>query len=125
MNTLKYTKDHEWLLLEDDDTAVIGITDYAQEQLGEMVFVELPDVGRDISQGEEAAVVESVKAAGDVKAPVSGIVVEVNEALADEPGKVNEDPLGDGWFFKLKISDPKELDKLLDESDYNSLLEAL
>ena len=125
MNTLKYTKDHEWLLLEDDDTVVIGITDYAQEQLGEMVFVELPDVGRDVSQGEEAAVVESVKAAGDVKAPVSGTVVEVNDALVDEPGKVNEDPLGEGWFFKLKISDPKELDKLLDESDYNSLLEAL
>ncbi len=120
----KYTNDHEWVR-QDGDLVVVGITDYAQQQLGEVVFVELPDVGRAVTAGEEAAVVESVKAAGEVKAPVAGEVVEVNEDLADAPEKVNDDPMGDGWFYKLKPEDSSQLASLLDEGAYNSLLESL
>lgn len=120
----RYTNDHEWVR-EDGDMLVVGITDYAQEQLGEVVFVELPDVGRKVSVGEDAAVVESVKAAGEVKAPVAGEVTAVNEALADAPEKVNDDPLGDGWFYKLKPDDGSQLESLLDEVAYNALLETL
>lgn len=123
MSELKFTEDHEWVGIEDDDTVLVGITDFAQDQLGELVYVELPEVGQELSKGQGAAVIESVKAAGDVKAPVSGTVVEVNETLTDEPGLVNEDPTGDGWFIKLKITDPTELDTLLDESAYNALVE--
>jgi glycine cleavage system H protein len=109
----------------DDGIGVIGITDYAQDQLGELVYVELPAVDTELSGGGDAVVIESVKAAGEVKAPVSGIVVEVNEALADEPEKVNNDPMGDGWFIKLKISDTGELDDLMDEDAYKQYTDDL
>jgi glycine cleavage system H protein len=122
--SMKYTDDHEWARQE-DDLVVVGITDFAQQQLGEVVFVELPDIDREVDQGEETAVVESVKAAGEVKSPVAGTVVEVNEALADNPEKVNEAPTGEGWFYKLRPSDPSQLEALLDESGYQSLIESL
>ena len=121
---MKYTDDHEWARQE-DDLVVVGITDFAQQQLGEVVFVELPDIDREVSQGEETAVVESVKAAGEVKSPVAGTVVEVNEALADNPEKVNEAPTGEGWFYKVRPSDPSQLEALLDESSYQNLIESL
>ena len=112
------TDDHEWIRLDSDGTGTVGITHYAQEQLGDIVFVELPEVGRKLKRGEDAAVIESVKAAAECKAPVSGTVTEVNTALADEPGKVNQDPTGAGWFFKLKPDDPAELESLMDETTY-------
>ena len=121
---MKYTDDHEWARQE-DDLVVVGITDFAQQQLGEVVFVELPDIDREVGQGEETAVVESVKAAGEVKSPVAGTVVEVNEALADNPEKVNEAPTGEGWFYKVRPSDPSQLEALLDESSYQNLIESL
>ena len=117
MSALRYTKDHEWVRVE-GDLAVVGITDYAQSQLGDVVYVELPEIGRRVEQGEEAAVVESVKAASEVYAPVSGEVVEVNEALAADPARVNADPIGEGWFIKLRLDDPKQLDTLMDEEAY-------
>ena len=122
MSTLRFTKDHEWVRL-DGDLAVIGITDYAQSQLGDVVYVELPEIGRRVGQGNEAAVVESVKAASEVYAPVSGEVAEVNEALAADPAMVNADPMGDGWFLKLRLDHPKELDGLMDEEAYKRLVE--
>ncbi|QPC42121.1 glycine cleavage system protein GcvH [Kaustia mangrovi] len=122
MSTLRYTKDHEWIRL-DGETATIGITNYAQEQLGDVVFVELPEVGKEVAAGDEAAVVESVKAASEVYAPVAGEVVEVNEALTDAPDKVNEDPQGDGWFVKIKLADKSALDGLMDEDAYKAFLE--
>ena len=122
--SMKYTDEHEWARQE-DDLVVVGITDFAQQQLGEVVFVELPDIDREVDQGEETAVVESVKAAGEVKSPVAGTVVEVNEALADNPEKVNEAPTGEGWFYKLRPSEPSQLEALLDESGYQSLVESL
>ena len=112
------TEDHEWIRLESDGTATVGITQYAQQQLGDIVYVELPAVGRKLARGEEAAVIESVKAATECDAPVSGTVLEVNAALADEPGKVNHEPTGSGWFFKLKPDDPKEIESLMDEATY-------
>jgi glycine cleavage system H protein len=124
MSTVKYTKDHEWVRIE-GDVAVIGITDYAQTQLGDVVYVELPELGRKVEQGKEAAVVESVKAASEVYAPISGEVVAVNDLLAGEPGKVNLDPMGEGWFLKLRIADPKELDALMDEKAYGGFVEGL
>ena len=120
----KYTQDHEWISV-DGDTATVGITDYAQEQLGEVVFVELPDVGNEVGQGDESAVIESVKAAGELKSPASGAVKEINELLNDEPGKVNEDPQGDGWFFKITITNATELDDLMDDSAYQAYVESL
>ena len=120
----KYTEDHEWVSVE-GDIATVGITDYAQEQLGEVVFVEMPDSDREVEQREESAVIESVKAAGELKSPVSGTVVEVNELLGDEPAKVNDDPHGEGWFFKLKISDSSQLDALMDEAAYKDYVESL
>jgi len=122
MTTLRFTKDHEWVRL-DGDLAVVGITDYAQSQLGDVVYVELPEIGRRVERGKEAAVVESVKAASEVYAPVSGEVAEVNEALAADPAMVNADPMGDGWFFKLRVDDPKQLDGLMDEAAYKRLVE--
>jgi glycine cleavage system H protein len=122
MTALRFTKDHEWVRL-DDDLAVIGITDYAQSQLGDVVYVELPEPGHRVEQGKEAAVVESVKAASEVYAPVSGEVAEVNDALAADPAKVNADPLGEGWFMKLRLDDPKELDGLMDEAAYQRFVE--
>jgi len=117
MSDPRFTKDHEWVRL-DGALAVVGITDYAQSQLGDVVYVELPGKGRRLEQGKAAAVVESVKAASDVFAPVSGEVVEVNEALAADPAKVNADPMGEGWFLKLHLVDPKELEALMDEAAY-------
>jgi len=124
MSDIRFTKDHEWVLL-DGDTATIGITDYAQEQLGDVVFVELPEVGKSIEQGDEAAVVESVKAASEVYAPISGEVVEVNEDLEAEPAKVNADAMGEGWFVKLKITDEDELEGLMDEDAYAKYVKEL
>jgi glycine cleavage system H protein len=124
MTETRYSKDHEWVR-RDGDTATIGITDYAQNQLGDVVYVELPAIGRKVEQGGEAAVVESVKAASEVYAPVSGEVVAVNDALSGEPAKVNADAQGDGWFFKLKLSDPKQFDGLMDEAAYKSFIEGL
>ena len=118
MTTL-YTADHEWLVI-DGDVATIGITDFAQSQLGDVVFVELPKVGRALKKAEAAAVVESVKAASDVYAPLTGEIVEINEALADEPALVNSDAAGKAWFFKLKIADKSELDGLMDEAAYQT-----
>ena len=125
MSDIKFTEDHEWIRMDDAETASCGISDYAQEQLGELVFVELPEVGQEVTQGNETAVIESVKAAGEFKAPVSGTIVAVNEALADEPETVNNNPLGDGWFIKIKLSDPSELDGLMDESTYESYVEGI
>lgn len=122
--TVKYTKDHEWLRL-DGAVATVGITDYAQQQLGDVVFVELPEVGRAVEAGGDAAVVESVKAASEVYAPVAGEVVEANDALADDPSLVNSAPQGEGWFFKLKVADPAALDALMDEAAYHAYLEGL
>lgn len=119
--TTKYTKDHEWVSLE-GDVATFGITDHAQEQLGELVFVELPAVGVEVTKGGEAAVVESVKAASDVYAPVSGEVVAVNDQLDGEPTKVNTEPEGSGWLVKIKISDPSELDSMMDADAYSKLI---
>jgi len=124
MSIVKYTKEHEWVRV-DGDEAVTGITDYAQEQLGDIVYVELPEIGRRVERGKEAAVVESVKAASDVFAPLSGEVTAVNAALADDPGRVNRDPLGEGWFFKLRIASAAELDELLDEAAYQALVAGL
>jgi glycine cleavage system H protein len=116
-NTL-YTEDHEWLRMEGDDVAVVGITEYAQDQLGDVVYVELPKMGADLSRGDAAAVVESVKAAADVKAPASGLVVEVNDALTGSPELVNQDPAGRAWFYKVRLSDKEELSGLMDEDAY-------
>lgn len=122
MTALRFTKDHEWVRL-DGDLAVIGITDYAQSQLGDVVYVELPEIGDRVEQGKEAAVVESVKAASEVYAPVSGEVAEVNELLAADPAKVNADPMGEGWFLKLRLDDPGQFDGLLDEAAYQRFVE--
>ena len=116
---LKYTEDHEWLKL-DGDIATVGITTHAQDALGDVVFVDLPSVGSSFAQKEVAGVVESVKAAADVFMPISGEVTEVNEALRDDPSLANSDPLGAGWFFKVKLSDKSQLDALLDEAAYTS-----
>ncbi len=118
----KFTKDHEWVQV-DGDVATVGVTDFAQSQLGDVVFVELPEAGRVLEQGKEAAVVESVKAASDVYAPVSGTVVEANQALVDDPSKVNGDAEGEGWFFKIQLKDASELDGLMDESAYKAFVE--
>jgi glycine cleavage system H protein len=121
---LKFSTDHEWVR-RDGDLAVIGITDYAQGQLGDVVYVELPAPGKKVEKGKEAAVVESVKAASEVYAPVSGEVVAVNDALSGEPAKVNADPMGDGWFMKIRMSNPTELDELMDEAKYKSYVAGL
>jgi len=118
--TTRYTKDHEYIRLE-ATTGVVGISDYAQEQLGDVVFVELPEVGKRLARGEEAAVIESVKAASEIYAPVSGTVTEVNTALRDTPGLINTDPAGKGWLFKLALEDAGEFDQLLDDAAYAEL----
>ena len=122
--SLKFTKDHEWIKVE-GDTAIVGISDYAQKQLGDVVFVELPEVGREVSSGDELAVVESVKAASEVYAPVSGEVTGVNEDLEGAPETVNAAPTGDGWFVKMTLSDASELDALMDEAAYAEYCEGL
>jgi glycine cleavage system H protein len=122
MTALRFTRDHEWVRL-DGDLAVVGITDYAQSQLGDIVYVELPEIGRRVDQGNEAAVVESVKAASEVYAPVSGVVTAINETLVADPAKVNADPTGEGWFLQLRLLDPEELDGLMDEEAYRRFAE--
>ena len=121
---LRYTKSHEWVRIEGDGTVTIGITEHAQDLLGDLVFVETPEVGANIGAGDDCAVVESVKAASDVYAPLTGEVIESNETLADAPETINSDPYGDGWIFKLKISDEGELDDLLDADAYNEQIAA-
>lgn len=118
-----YTQEHEWIAVE-GDTATVGITDFAQGQLGDVVFVEVPEAGRQVSKGSEAAVVESVKAASDVYAPISGEVTEGNQALVDDPALVNSDPEGEGWFFKLRLSDEGELQGLMDAEAYKSFCDS-
>jgi glycine cleavage system H protein len=125
MSELKYTEDHQWIRLEEDNTAVVGITDYAQEQLGDVVYVEMPAVGRELGKDDEAALVESVKAAGEVKMPLTGTVLSVNENLEDEPELVNVDPEGDGWFLTISINNPEEVKGLMDDNDYNEFLTGL
>jgi glycine cleavage system H protein len=122
--TLLFTRDHEWVRV-DGEIATVGITDYAQGQLGDVVFVELPTIGDSVAAGKEAAVVESVKAASDVYAPLSGEIAKVNGALVDEPGLVNSAPEAAGWFFQLKLSDPRELDGLMDSAAYQAFVATL
>ncbi len=122
--SLYFTKDHEWVRIE-GDTATIGISNHAQEALGDIVFAEAPEAGRRVAKGQEAAVVESVKAASDVYAPVSGEVIEGNAAIADDPAIINRDPEGEGWFFKLRLDNPGELDGLMDETSYRDWVKTL
>ena len=124
MSAIRYTKEHEWVLV-DGDTATVGISPYAQEQLGDVVFVELPEIGKQIEKGKEMAVVESVKAASEVYAPIGGEVLEVNAALTDAPATVNEDALGKGWFAKIKLANKGELDGLMDEAAYKTYVDGL
>ncbi len=124
MSDRKYTEDHEWVLIE-GDIATVGISDHAQEQLGDVVYVELPEEGAELEQGAEAATVESVKAASEIYTPVAGEVIEVNGALNDDPALVNSDPFGDGWFFKLKIGGTPDLGKMMDENAYKEYVESL
>lgn len=119
MADMKFTKEHEWIAV-DGDVGTVGISEYAQEQLGDVVFVEVPDVGKSFNRGEEAAVVESVKAASEVFAPVDGEIVEVNSGLEDAPGTVNEDAFGSGWFFKIRIDDASQLDELMNKAAYDA-----
>jgi glycine cleavage system H protein len=124
MSTVKFTEEHEWIRLE-GDIATVGITDYAQNQLGDVVYVELPKPGQKVEKGKQAAVVESVKAASEVFAPVTGEVVEANQALVDEPATINADPMGRGWFMKLRLADKSQLDGLMDEAGYKKFTEGL
>ena len=121
MSVTRFTKDHEWVRQE-GDVAVIGITDYAQSQLGDVVYVELPEIGRTVAQGKEAAVVESAKAASEVYAPVSGEVVAVNDAIVGDPAVVNQDAMGEGWFIRVRLADPTELNALMDEAAYDAFV---
>lgn len=118
---MKYTEEHEWLRVE-DDLVVVGITEHASEQLGDVVFVELPEPGTTVSKDDEVAVIESVKAASDILAPVDGEIVEVNDAIVATPGMVNEDPQGDAWFFKMKVEDMSALDDFMDEAAYKDFI---
>ncbi len=118
---MKYTEEHEWLRVE-DDLIVVGITEHAAEQLGDIVFVELPEVGKEVVKDDEVVVIESVKAASDILAPIDGEIVEVNETLTDAPSRVNEDAIGDGWFFKIKPDDMSQLDGLMDEAAYKKFV---
>lgn len=124
MSTVKFTDEHEWIRLE-GDIATVGITDYAQNQLGDVVYVELPQPGQKVEKGKQAAVVESVKAASEVYAPLSGEVIEANQALVDEPATINADPMGRGWFMKLRLANKGELDGLMDEAAYKKFVEGL
>lgn len=123
MSTVRFSKDHEWVVAQPDGTAIIGITDYAQHQLGELVYIELPGVGDSLKKDNAAAVVESVKSASDLIMPVSGVVLAVNEALVDDPEKVNKDAMGEGWFLKVSLTNPAELDELMDEENYKKILD--
>jgi glycine cleavage system H protein len=122
MSTTRYTQEHEWLRIESDGHVTVGITDFAQGHLGDLVYVQLPEVGATLEKGAEAAVIESVKTAGEIMMPTTGTIVEVNTLLADEPGKVNEDPQGAGWFFKMKVEQADELNALMDEAAYAAFI---
>ncbi|WP_455373033.1 glycine cleavage system protein GcvH [Limibacillus halophilus] len=124
MSDIKYTEDHEWIRIEGDE-GVVGITDYAQEQLGDVVHVDLPEVGASLSKGDEAAVIDSVKAASEVYAPADGEVTATNEGLEEDPGKVNSDPEGAGWFMKIKLADKSQLDGLMDKAAYDDYVAGL
>lgn len=121
---LKFTRDHEWVRIDDDATVTVGITDHAQAQLGDLVFVEVPEVGTSFGAGDAAAVVESVKAASDVYAPLAGEVIEANDELAESPELINNDPYGEGWIYRLKIENPDAVDELLDPDDYEAYAES-
>ena len=123
MSEVKYSDDHEWVRVE-GDVGTIGITTFAQQQLGDVVYVEVPEAGTEVEKGGEVAVVESVKAASELYAPIDGEVVESNQGLADDPAPVNNDPEGEGWFFKMKISNPGQLDELMDEAAYKAFVES-
>ncbi|GIZ51133.1 glycine cleavage system protein GcvH [Noviherbaspirillum aridicola] len=125
MSKTVYTQEHEWLRMEDDGTITVGITDYAQDHLGDVVFVQLPEAGKTYAKGDEAAVIESVKTAGEIMMPADGTVTEINGVLADEPGKVNEDALGAGWFFRFKPSQADALAGFLDEAGYKEYIASL
>lgn len=122
MSQVKFTVEHEWLRAEADGLVTVGITDFAQGHLGDLVFVQLPEVGAELAKGDEAAVIESVKAASEIMMPVAGTITEINEALADAPETINQDPLGAGWFFKMKLSDAAELNSLMDEAAYAAMI---
>ena len=122
MTTIRYTDDHEWIRVESDGAATVGITDHAQDALGDIVFIELPLIGKKFGKGVPACVVESVKAAADVKMPIAGVITEVNETIADDPAIVNTDPMGRGWFIKIKPANAADIDSLLDEAAYQALL---
>lgn len=121
----RFTEDHAWVRIDEDGIAIIGISDHAQEQLGDIVFVQLPDLGRDLLQGEDCALIESVKTTSDVKCPLSGRVIEVNEMLLDEPDKLNEAALDEGWLFKVEPSDEAEYEDLMDAEDYEDFVDSL
>lgn len=122
MSQVKYTVEHEWLRVEADGVVTVGITDFAQGHLGDLVFVQLPEVGAELAKGDEAAVIESVKAASEIMMPVAGTITEINGTLADAPETINEDPLGAGWFFKMKVNDAAELNSLMDEAAYAAMI---
>ena len=124
MTALRYTEDHEWIRPEADGSATVGITDHAQDALGDIVFVEMPEVGRKFAKGDSACVIESVKAAADLKMPVAGSIVAVNDALPDDPAKVNTDPMKDGWFIRIKPDNAAELEQLMDDAAYQALIAA-
>ncbi|HZW14270.1 MAG TPA: glycine cleavage system protein GcvH [Noviherbaspirillum sp.] len=125
MSKTVYTQEHEWLRIEADGLVTVGITDYAQDHLGDLVYVQLPEVEKEFNKGEEAAVIESVKTAGEILMPAGGVVTEVNSTLADEPGKVNEDPMGAGWFFKFKPTQADDLSGFMDEAGYKAYIASL
>ena len=125
MSEVKYTEEHEWLRLDEDGNVSVGISEYAQEQLGDVVYVELPESGREIHSGDEVSVIESVKAAGEIKAPLDGTVIQVNELLGEQPELVNSDPLGDGWFFRVRPDNVEDLEKYMDEAAYAEFLKDL
>jgi len=122
MNEIKFTQEHEWILIEEKAIGVVGITDYAQQQLGDIVFVELPEVGKEINQGDDVSVIESVKAASELNTPISGEIIEINQVLNDAPETINNDPMGTGWIMKIKIADSSELEGLMDEQAYKNFL---
>jgi glycine cleavage system H protein len=125
MSVLKYTEEHEWLLLDEDNSLIVGISNYAQEQLGDVVYVELPEIGAVVGAGDEISVVESVKTAGEIKSPIGGVITEVNDRLADEPEIVNSDPLGDGWFFNMTPDDISQIEHFMDENAYDDYVKDL
>jgi glycine cleavage system H protein len=125
MSDVRYTEDHVWVAIDDDGVATIGISDYAQEQLGDIVYVQLPDIGRDLEQSEDAVMIESVKTTGEVKCPLAGRVIEVNDTLADAPERVNESALEDGWLFRIEPTDETQFEDLMDADDYEDFVSGL